>query len=68
MEKLIILVISALAALTLAACNTPSSSQTSSSSVPKSDYLFYQLKEGQTKDGLEGAPWVNSVTWKSFLL
>lgn len=76
MKKLNILVISALAALTLAACNAPSSSQasseasssqassssqTSSSSAPKSDYLFYQLKEGQTKDGLEGAPWVNSV-------
>ena len=24
-------------------------------------YLFYQIQEGQTKDGLEGAPWVNST-------
>ena len=74
MEKLNILVISVLAALALAACNTPSSSQASSSSqtsfssAPKSDYLFYELKEGQTKDGLEGARWVNFVTWKLFLL
>lgn len=32
-------------------------SQTSSGE----QYLFYQIKEGQTKDGLEGAPWVNST-------
>lgn len=76
MKKLNVLVISALATLTLAACNAPSSSQvsieasssqassssqTSSSPASQSDYLFYQLKEGETKDGLEGAPWVNSV-------
>lgn len=33
----------------------------SSSSKEPGDYLFYKLKEGQTKEGLEGVPWVNSV-------
>ena len=31
------------------------------SATPSGDYLFYKLKEGETKDGLEGAPWVNSA-------
>ena len=38
--------------------STPASS--SSSSTPaKGDYLFYNLKEGQTKEGLDGSPWLN---------
>ncbi|MDY6391422.1 MAG: M13-type metalloendopeptidase [Bacilli bacterium] len=43
-----------------ASSSSPAASS-SSSAAPKGDYLFYQLKEGATKDGLEGAPWVNSV-------
>ncbi|MBQ2069730.1 MAG: hypothetical protein II467_02215, partial [Bacilli bacterium] len=41
--------------------SSASSSEASSSSREEGDYLFYKLKEGQTKDGLEGSPWVNSV-------
>ena len=43
------------------ASSSASSSEASSSSREEGDYLFYKLKEGQTKDGLEGSPWVNSV-------
>ncbi len=40
-----------------------SSSQAQTTSEPTSGetYLFYQVKAGETKEGLEGSPWVNSV-------
>ena len=40
------------------ASSLPSSEPTSKE---QGDYLFYKLKDGESKDGLEGAPWVNSV-------
>ena len=55
---------SAIASSTPAASESsvPSSSASESSAAASGEkYLFYQLKEGATKDGLEGAPWVNSV-------
>ena len=69
MKRINILVISALSALALVACGSTQPAGSSSSGDPASsvtsreegDYLFYKLKEGQTKDGLEGSPWVNSV-------
>lgn len=39
-----------------------SSTDASQSTAPAGEtYLFYQLKPGADKNGLEGAPWVNSV-------
>ena len=69
MKRINILVISALSALALVACGSTQPAGSSSSGDPASsvtsreagDYLFYKLKEGQNKDGLEGSPWVNSV-------
>ena len=57
----------------LVACGTPATSSASGlssqqstsqsasglSTEQKGDYLFYTLKQGQTKDGLTGSPWLN---------
>ena len=66
MKKSVILLLSS---ALLCSCGQPSSSPSASSSeVPSSDsslapaggdYLFYKLKQGQTKDGLSGSPWLN---------
>ena len=41
------------------ASQSASQSASGLSSQAQGDYLFYNLKQGQTKDGLTGSPWLN---------
>ena len=56
----------AVALTALSACSSSpstssfsSASTTSASASGENQYLFYTLKQGQTKDGLSGSPWLN---------